>query len=130
MKFLFDKEISRFILTGIGSNVINFLVYVFVHALGASLFVSSLAGYGVGLFFSYHFGRIWVFGEKHKAGVKNISLFLAVYGIGGLVMSLIIEGLDRNTPLDYKISWVVGAAYAFTNNFLGLKYIVFRRTEK
>jgi len=124
------RELFRFLTVGVGSNIINFIFYTLIYALGVSLFLSSIVGYLIGLFASYHFGRTWVFGKSFAIDMKNVMRFILVYFFGGLGMSSLIILLDANTGLDYRISWLFGAVFAVINNFLGLKWFVFNRRCK
>ncbi len=126
---IFNVELLRFLFVGVGSNVINFVVYLLVYSIGVSLFAASVAGYSAGLFFSYHFGRIWVFGHRFDVRKENVIRFAAVYAVGGLGMSIIIEVLVRTIGLDYRVSWFIGAVFAVINNFVGLKWLVFNGIE-
>lgn len=122
-------ELARYLFVGIGSNVINFIVYLLCYSIGISLFVSSAAGYSAGLIVSYHFGRIWVFGRKFDMSKRNVVRFTAVYVVGGLGMSALIELLEKTMGIDYRVSWLFGAGFAAVNNFLGLKWFVFNKSE-
>lgn len=122
---ILNVELLRFLFVGVGSTVINFVVYFLVYSIGVSLFAAAVAGYSVGLFFSYYFGRIWVFGHRFDVGKENVIRFLSVYAVGGLGMSIIIEVLVRTMGLDYRVSWFIGAVFAVINNFVGLKWLVF-----
>jgi putative flippase GtrA len=122
-----NLALTRYLLVGIGSNLINFVSYYIFYTIGISLFISSGLGYSTGLIFSYHFGRIWVFGIKYNITKKNVIRFFFVYLIGGLGMSLLIELIDKSTGVDYRISWFFGAFFAAINNFFGLKYFVFKK---
>jgi putative flippase GtrA len=97
--------------------------------MGISLFISSAIGYSAGLLVSYHFGRIWVFGRKFEMSKQNVTRFAIVYAVGGFGMSALIELLDKTSGIDYRISWLFGAGFAVINNFLGLKWFVFNRSE-
>lgn len=119
-------ELVRFLVVGVGSNLLNFFAYFLVHALGAPLVAASVAGYLAGLLNSYYFGRSWVFDAEDRIGRLAILHFTVVYAVGGIGMSVIIEMLDRTQGLDYRVSWVFGAVFAFTNNFLGSKWLVFK----
>jgi putative flippase GtrA len=122
---VFNVQLFRFLFVGVGSNIINFVIYLFVYSIGIPLFSASAAGYVAGMFFSYHFGRIWVFGRKFEVSKNNLIRFVVVYGVGGLGMSIIIEVLVRTLEVDYRASWLVGVTFAVTNNYLGLKKLVF-----
>ena len=67
---VFNVELFRFLFVGVGSNIINFVIYLFVYSIGIPLFSASATGYVAGMFFSYHFGRIWVFGRKFEVSRK------------------------------------------------------------
>jgi len=125
-----NLDLLRFLFVGIGSNVINFAVYILICSGGASLFSASAVGYSTGLLFSYHFGRVWVFGREFNVSRENLIRFAAVYAIGGLGMSTIIELLDKMAGIEYRLSWLIGACYAVANNYAGLKWLVFNKNEE
>ena len=122
---MFNIELFRFLFVGIGSNIINFATYLFVYSIGIPLLAASAAGYVIGIFFSYHFGRVWVFSQRFQVSKNNIIRFAAVYLVGGFGMSIIIEFLVRILGIEYRVSWFVGAIFAVINNYFGLKKIVF-----
>ena len=122
-------EIKRYLLSGIGSNIVNFVIYSFFYSLGIQLFLASLFGYLAGLFMSYTFGRIWVFGERFVSTKRTFISFFLVYAIGGIGMSLLIVISTEFFQFDYRISWIIGALFAVVNNFVGQKYIVFKKGE-
>ena len=119
-------ELARFLVVGVGSNFLNFLVYLLVYASGTSLVAASIAGYLAGLINSYYFGRSWVFNMGDRIGRLATLRFIVVYAIGGIGMSAIIEVLDRTQEWDYRVSWFFGAVFAFANNFLGSKWLIFK----
>ena len=123
-------EFLRFLIVGVISNLINFLIYGFLHYIGINLFIASFLGYSVGILISYTFGRLWVFGEKFPSTKKLFISFFIVYIIGGIAMSSIIVVSTNLMNIDYRISWVIGAIYAVFNNFVGQKLIVFKKEIK
>jgi len=124
------KQLFRFLFVGIGANIVNFAFYSFFYSIGLSLFVSSIIGYSLGLFVSYHFGRIWVFGHDLNISIVSLMQFLIVYTVGGLGMSSLIKLLNDSVGLDYRIAWFFGALLAVVNNFLGSKWFVFNRKSQ
>lgn len=82
------------------------------------LLAASAAGYVAGLLCSYHFGRIWVFGNKFDISKGNVIRFLAVYAVGGLGMCSLIEVLVRTSVMNHQASWFVGAVFARSIIFL------------
>lgn len=126
---IFNIELFRFLFVGVGSNIINYTMYLFIYSIGIPLFAASAAGYVAGIFFSYHFGRIYVFDRKFELRKKSVIRFLAVYAIGGLGMIGIIELMVSILGLDYRASWLVGAIFAVITNYLGVKKLVFNKGD-
>lgn len=124
---VFNIELLRFLFVGIGSNVVNYAIYLFVYWIEAPLFAASTSGYIAGLLCSYHFGRIWVFGNKFDISKRNVFRFLAVHAIGGLGMCSLIEVLVRTSVMSHQSGWFVGAVFAMMNNYFGLKNLVFNK---
>ena len=120
-------ELLRYMLVGFGSNLINFILYLICNSVGISLFISSVISYSIGMITSFHFGRIWIFSKKFEIDKKNVIRFTIVYIIGGLGMSVLIDLLNKTMEMDFRISWLFGAAFAVLNNFLGLKWFVFKK---
>ena len=122
-----DHTFIRFAIIGVVSNIINFTLYSLTYLMFINIIISSLIGYFFGILTSYYFGRLWVFKVDNKFTLNEIVRFVSVYVIGGLGMTIIIYYLDHYLNFDYKLSWVVGALFAITNNYLGSKHLVFRK---
>ena len=122
-------QFRRFLLAGLGSNLINFLVFYLCNTYNLSLFLSSLLGYSSGLYFSYILGRFWVFDAKFSYSIKQLIAFMTVYAIGGIGMITTILIFHYLFMLDYNSSWLFGAVFATLNNFYGQKYFVFIQKE-
>ena len=127
---LIRNTFIRFAIVGVLSNILNFAVYVIVFLLSTNIVFSSVLGYSIGLFNTYLLGRIWVFNSEQPNQFKEIVKFLVVYFIGGAGMTLIIVWLNNELNIDYKASWIGGAIFAIVNNYLGSKYIVFKKHKK
>ena len=121
------SEFSRYLVVGVGSNIVNFMCYLVLYSMGISLYFASFVGYISGLYFSYMYGRIWVFGRRFSASKYRLFLFISVYFVGGVIMSTVISFLNGELSIDYRICWIIGASLAVLNNFFGQKLIVFRK---
>ena len=120
------NNLKKFILIGIISNIINFSVYFIIVIFFDSTLTGSISGYLIGLFFSFYFGRTWVFGKYFKSGYLIVTKFVLVYLFGLLLMSSSIELMTKYFLIDYRISWLVSASLVFCTNFIGSKWIVFK----
>lgn len=124
---LFPNDLCRFIIIGSLSNLVNFTIYIISNYLFENLIISSILGYISGIYFSYHFGRTWVFGKIYGYSRFNLLKFYSIYILGLILMTSIIELMTNFYFYDYRISWLIGATVAFINNFIGTKYFVFNK---
>tara|TARA_Y100000590_G_scaffold195121_1_gene221593 strand:- start:634 stop:1038 length:405 start_codon:yes stop_codon:yes gene_type:complete len=124
-----DHTFIRFAIIGVISNVINFTLYALTYLILVNIIISSLIGYFIGILTSYYFGRLWVFKVDNNFKLSEIIRFVSVYVIGGLGMTIIIFCLDYYLNFDYRLSWIVGALFAITNNYLGSKHLVFSKKD-
>ena len=122
-----QQDVQRFLLMGVLSNAINFVVYYALININANLSLSSILGYVAGLICSYHLGRVWVFGQRFDINSKSILFFGIVYFLGSVWMTGIINLMVNYISIDYKISWFFGAGIAAVNNYLGMKFLAFRK---
>ena len=122
-----QQDVQRFLLMGVLSNAINFVVYYALIIINVNLSLSSILGYVAGLICSYHLGRIWVFGQRFDINSKSILFFGIVYFLGSFWMTGIIILMVNYLSIDYKISWIFGAGTAAVNNYLGMRFLAFRK---
>tara|TARA_B100000963_G_scaffold296713_1_gene267936 strand:- start:1036 stop:1434 length:399 start_codon:yes stop_codon:yes gene_type:complete len=128
LKFL-DLQIIRFTIIGFISNVINFAIYNLLYYLDISIFLSSLSGFTIGMFFSYYYAKSWVFrahADRDNNGKKKKHIMLRyifIYMISGFGMAFITKYLAEELYFNYLVAWFFGAIFAFTNNFFGSKAI-------
>jgi len=122
-----QKDIHRFFLMGVLSNAINFVVYFAFINFNVNLSLSAILGYMAGLICSYHLGRVWVFGHRFDINSKSILFFGIVYFLGSVWMTGIINLMVNYLSIDYKISWFFGAGTAAVNNYLGMKFLAFKK---
>ena len=125
-KNVLKNNLRRFILIGIISNIINFSIYSLIVIFFDFTIIGSISGYLLGLIFSFHYGRTWVFGKFFNSGYYILTKFILIYLFGLLLMSLSIEFMTNYFLIDYRISWLVAACLVFCTNFIGSKWIVFK----
>ena len=122
-----NQQILRFIFSGLIASSFNFIFYRALYLFFKNILLASIFGYCIGILISFIFAKLWVF--KNSAShpiVKSFSLFCLIYLFGGIEMSLVI--LFINQLIDnYKIAWLFGAVIGSINNYLGSKYLSFKK---
>ncbi len=128
-KFLIKNKIQiiRFIFAGLLASFINYLVYFILIIFFKKIFFASFFGYLTGILFSFIFSKLWVFRDSSKKKIiKSFSIFCLIYFFGGLEMSLVIYFMNKLIN-NLTISWFLGAFIAALNNFIGTKFILFKK---
>ncbi len=124
------NELKRFILIGLVSTALNFIIFAFLYKINLPILIASFSGYILGMSTSFYFGKTWVFKDKSILYKEKIIKFLIIYALGAIGMMLIIDTLDSKTLIDYRIIWFFGTFFAFLNNFIGSKVFVFSSRNK
>ena len=121
-----EKQFIKFIIIGCKSTLINYCLYFILYKTTYNIILASTSAYLVGNVNSFIFGKKWVF--KNSA-IKNNFIFikfLMVYLFGGYLFSAITNYLSIK-GIDHRVAWLIGISICAVNNFLGSKYIVFKR---
>ena len=122
-----NQQILRFILSGVIASIVNFISYRSLYLIFKNILFASISGYCIGILVSFIFAKLWVFKNSNSRPIlKSLSLFCLIYFLGGIEMSLVI--LFINQLIDnYKIAWLFGALIGSINNYLGSKYLTFKK---
>ena len=122
-----NKQIFRFLVSGIIASSFNFISYRTLYLIFKNILFASISGYCVGVLVSFIFAKSWVFqNSSNQPLLKSFFLFCLIYFLGGIEMSLVI--LFINQLIDnYKIAWLFGAVIGSINNYLGSKYLSFKK---
>ena len=121
-----ERQFIKFIIIGCKSTLINYLFYLVLYQTTYNILLASISGYFAGNINSYIFGKKWVF---KNSKIKNNFIFLKflmVYLFGAFLFSSTINYLSLK-GIDHKIAWLIGIFFCTLNNFLGSKYIVFKK---
>lgn len=121
-----DNKISRFILVGLFSTLLNYLSFNFIYDFSRNIVLSSYLGYLIGLLNSFILGKKWVFKIDGKISIFKKFLYFIVYFIGGTIMTFVISKLQF-IGFNHKLAWLIGLNFSLINNFLCSKYLVFNR---
>ena len=122
-----NLQIFKFIVSGLIASSINFLVYSSLYLIFKKLVIASFCGYFIGIIFSYALAKLWVFQNKSRQNLlKSFPSFCLIYFLGAIEMSLVIVFLYQFLN-NYRIAWLFGAIIGALNNYLGVKYFLFRK---
>ena len=122
-----NQQILRFIISGVIASSLNFFSYRALYLIFKNILFASISGYCIGILVSFLFAKSWVFKiSSSQPLVKSLYLFCLVYILGGIEMSLVIVFLNRLIE-NYKIAWFFGALIGSINNYLGSKYLSFKK---
>ena len=114
-------------MTGIISTIINYLIFLIsFNKLNFSLFVSLTLGYITGSFFSFHYGRTWIFGIKNKFKITQLIKFIICYGFGFFILRLISYKLN-DIYLNASYKWLLMTIPIIVSNYCLLKFWVFKK---
>ena len=121
-----NLQIFKFLVSGVIASGINFLVYSSLYLIFKKLVIASFGGYFIGILFSYALAKIWVFQNKSRQNLlKSFPTFCIIYFLGAIEMSFVIVFLNQFLT-NYRIAWLFGAFIGALNNYLGVKYFLFR----
>ena len=118
-------QLFKFALVGLGSNILNFFIYSIIYKLSLGINLASVVGYTCGLLNSFYFADNWVF-TRSRGKKTNYAffLFVVIYSLGGLEMTLIINIVDK-LIYNNNLAWIWGAFVAAMNNYFCSKYLLF-----
>ena len=120
-------QIFKFLVSGLIASGINFLVYSSLYLIFKKLVIASFCGYFMGILFSYALAKIWVFQNKSRQNLLTaLPTFCLIYFLGAIEMSFVIVFLNQFLN-NYRVAWLFGAFIGGLNNYLGVKYFLFRK---
>ena len=122
-----NLQILRFLVSGVIASLANYLVYISSYLALKNIVLASINGYLIGLLVSFVFAKIWVFKSRLKQPiVKSFPLFCLIYLLGGIEMFCVIVFFNQLID-NHRIAWLFGAIVGASNNYLGSKYILFKK---
>lgn len=121
-------QLRRFLIVGSTTVLVDFASYSGCLALGLWIDLAKAVGFVIGTAFAYLANRLWTF--EAGGGPGRIPHFLAVY-LSTLVVNVaanavVVRALPEGKPA-IVAAFVVATGISASLNFLGMKFIVFRR---
>ncbi len=146
-KYLTIRQFIRFVLTGglntsIDLGILNILMFSTGYYEGGCYMVLKTISFTCAATFSYFMNKYWVFKAKlKKKEVKKFSQFFLVsvfgavinVGVATLVVTFLKPAVIKNLPLEISgeiwgtIGAIFGSAIGLIWNFMGYKFIVFKK---
>jgi len=130
---MIKKEASIFIIVGLLTVAIDFLVYrCLVWGLEFDINLAKAEGFLAGTVFSYFANKYWTFRHKeHKQG--SLWRFAPLYGLT-LVVNIYVNSLVlavlSNSEKATLVAFISATGLSAFLNFIGMKYFVFRAENK
>ncbi len=124
------SKINRFIIVGIVSVLIDFIVYYILLTLNYNISFAKSIGFISGAFFSYQFNRKWTFNIKTINSMQIITfIFVYLSGLGLNVLSnnFIFFLVNPIHSLAIYISFLLSTSISASYNYIGMKMLVFRK---
>lgn len=134
-------QLAKFVLVGalntfVDLGVLNLLMFVFSVSIGWLYSIFKAISFTCSVVHSYFWNKFWTYGKK-ETGVeaKELGKFFLIAGIGFIlnvgIASFVVNIIGPQFGLSLKIWANIGAIIAtvcvFMWNFLGYKFLVFKK---
>ena len=122
-----NQQILKFFASGVIASSLNFVCYWAFFQIFRNILFASISGYLVGILVSFILAKLWVFKKSSSQPLaKSLFLFYLIYFFGGIEMTLVIVFINQLME-NFKIAWLFGALIGSLNNYLGSKYLLFKK---
>lgn len=118
-------QFSRYIVVGIASNSIGYLLYIVLTSLGLGPKLAMTLLYCVGVMQTFFFNRKWSFGFEGNATSAMVR-YTTIYLLGYLIQLVALMQLVDRAGLPHQWVMAVLIVVMAVFFFLGQKYWVFR----
>ena len=121
------KQIRRFLLTGGISTVISYSVFLLsIHLFSLHYIISNIVAFCVSITFSYNFNKRWSFevaNQQRSHLFSYLGLYLFSLALGSLILKIAVDFCG----IIPEISFIISLCFTTTLNFLGVKFLVFKK---
>lgn len=139
MKKLLNREVISYLIFGVLTTLVNFLVYAGLQkSTAAPLFVINIIAWFISVVFAYITNKIFVFESKSwriSVLAKEASLFFGARLLSGVVEMggfPILYGIGLDQPLfgiDGFLAKVIISVFVIILNYVFSKLLIFRNKE-
>ena len=130
---MIKKEASIFIIVGLVTIAIDFLVYRGLVGRGiVDINLAKAIGFFAGTIFSFFANKLWTFGHKeHKQG--SVWCFVPLYSLTLLVniyVNSFVLSIFTGPEKAILVAFIIATSLSAFLNFIGMKHFVFRADNK
>ena len=123
-----SSEISRFVVVGSTTVIIDLISYSLLLLVGFNSFYSKGIGFSFGAIFAY-FANLKVTFRRNNYGIRQFILFILLYlltlGVNVMSNEFILDKLDAKIS-SFIMAFLVATSISASLNFLGMKFIIFK----
>lgn len=118
-------QLLRFTIVGLGSNMLLYLIYIYLTSVGAHYLASATAVYVLGTLQTFFLNKKWTFANDGDA-TKLFKYYIALYAGVGITGLLILQCLVVYGDLPHQISQLLVIIVSAFLLFLVQKTYIFR----
>ncbi len=123
-----EKELIMYVIFGILTTVVNFVVYFFfARFLNVNYLISNILAWFFSVLFAYVTNRIWVFESNDPNILKEMSLFFGGRIFSGVVDTALMYLLIDVLAVGDLISKIIIQVIVVILNYVFSKIIVFKK---
>ncbi len=122
------SELPRFLVVGVTTVAVDYVSYQLLLAVGIALAPAKAGGFIAGTVFAYFANKTWTF--SHRGNHRAAFIFAVLYGVTlgvNVATNSLVVGMLRDTSFALSAGFLAATAVSATLNFLGMKFLVFRR---
>ena len=124
-------QLSRFIVSGVSTVIVDILIYSILINLGLNLALSKAISFVSGTIYSYFINKKWTF--KAIGGLRTFLKFIFVYlislNINILINDYMINFFINKNFKSIFIAFFISTLFSATFNFVFLKKYVFKKNK-
>ena len=135
-KYIFIRQAGKFVLTGAFADVIDIKVFQLLFLLAPFSLLFKAASFIFATFIKYGISKQWTFEKPEKDGMKKEAVQFFTVTMGGLLLNVCsfyyftkVMGTQFSLPIKTwtELSIILAALVSAVWNFLGYKFIVFKK---
>lgn len=121
------QQFYRFLGVGLLSTLVNYAVFYFLLKVGLAYQVSAAIGFCVGLVCGYSLNTRWTYSVTGRIPRSVLGAYVGVYLTSLCVGIAVIHLLVELFSLSPTVANVFAICVTTVTNFIGTKFVVFRR---